>query len=93
MLLSFPDILRSDPAAEQDIRKSVDFMLSLEYNGNYPSSMGHADPQHRRPEEKELVQWCHGAPGNRNPGKPIEQPLAYIKSVHKVCKHGSFCEQ
>lgn len=64
MLLSFPDILRSDPAAEQDIRKSVDLMLSLEYNGNYPSAMDEADPHHRRPEEKELVHWCHGAPGN-----------------------------
>lgn len=64
MLLSFPDILRSDPTAEQDIRKSVDFMLSLEYNGNYPPAMDEADPHHRRPAEHELVHWCHGAPGN-----------------------------
>lgn len=64
MLLSFPDILRSDPTAEQDIRKSVDFMLSLEYNGNYPPAMDEADPHHCRPAEHELVHWCHGAPGN-----------------------------
>nr|XP_022291129.1 lanC-like protein 3 [Crassostrea virginica] len=63
MLLSFPEILKSDPAAEQDIRRTVDFMLSLEHDGNYPPAMDEADPRHRRPEEHELVHWCHGAPG------------------------------
>ncbi|XP_061193609.1 lanC-like protein 3 isoform X1 [Saccostrea echinata] len=63
MLLSFPEILKSDPAAEQDIHKSVDFMLSLEQNGNYPPAMDEVGPHHRRPEDQELVHWCHGAPG------------------------------
>ena len=72
MLLSFPEILKSDPAAEQDIRRTVDFMLSLEHDGNYPPAMDEADPRHRRPEEHELVHWCHGAPGkvNRCPELP-----------------------
>ncbi|XP_062608845.1 lanC-like protein 3 isoform X1 [Saccostrea cucullata] len=63
MLLSFPEILKSDPAAEQDIRKSVDFMLGLEQHGNYPPAMDEVGPHHRRPEDQELVHWCHGAPG------------------------------
>ncbi|KAL5009684.1 hypothetical protein ScPMuIL_011989 [Solemya velum] len=64
MLSSFPGFLKADPSAEQDIKQSVDFMLSLEQpNSNYPSSMEKAGDKHRRPEGEQLVHWCHGAPG------------------------------
>ena len=62
MLMSFPSLLQSDSAAEQIVRKAVDFMLSLEQdNFNYAPAMD--EVQRRRPEKEELVHWCHGAPG------------------------------
>ncbi|KAL5009687.1 hypothetical protein ScPMuIL_011992 [Solemya velum] len=64
MLLSFPEFLKSDPSAEQDIKQSVDFLLSLEQpNFNYPPAMDDVVDRNRRSENDELVHWCHGAPG------------------------------
>lgn len=63
MLLSCPDFLKSDPSAEQDVHLAVEFMLSLmQSNGNIAPAVD--EVKHRRPEEEELVHWCHGAPGN-----------------------------
>lgn len=61
MLLSFPSILKSNPAWEGVVKQSVDFLLSLEQNSNYPPAMD--EVSHKRPESEELVHWCHGAPG------------------------------
>ncbi|XP_041350633.1 lanC-like protein 3 [Gigantopelta aegis] len=62
-LLCFPDFLKVDPMAEQDIRHSVDFLLSLEQpNHNYAPAMDDVGTC-TRPESQELVHWCHGAPG------------------------------
>lgn len=63
MLLSFPDYLHSDPRAEQDIKASVDYMLSLQTrSGNFPCATDELGNR-ARPESDELVHWCHGAPG------------------------------
>lgn len=64
MLLSFPACLQSDPAAEQDVKASVDYLLSLQtQSGNFPSAMDELG-RRARSEADELVHWCHGAPGN-----------------------------
>ncbi|XP_078618101.1 lanC-like protein 3 isoform X1 [Branchiostoma floridae x Branchiostoma japonicum] len=61
ILLSFPDFLQANPDADRDVRGAVDYMLSVEREGNYPPA---TDEVHRpRPPEHELVHWCHGAPG------------------------------
>ncbi|XP_021933931.1 lanC-like protein 3 isoform X2 [Zootermopsis nevadensis] len=63
MLLSFPACLQSDPAAEQDVKASVDYLLSLQtQSGNFPSAMDELG-RRARSEADELVHWCHGAPG------------------------------
>lgn len=63
VLLSFPEFLQSQPAAENDVRGAVDFMLSLQQaNGNFPTAMDEVGSS-RRTESEELVHWCHGAPG------------------------------
>ena len=49
----------ADPSVENDIRASVDFVLSSEEdNGNYPPIA-----EEYRDDWNELVHWCHGAPG------------------------------
>ncbi|XP_076048997.1 lanC-like protein 3 isoform X2 [Oratosquilla oratoria] len=62
MMLSFPSWLSKRPEAQQLIRGSVDALLGLQTpEGNFPCAMDELDG--RRPEEEELVHWCHGAPG------------------------------
>jgi Lanthionine synthetase C-like protein len=64
MLLSCREFIATDKAAERDIRASVDFMLTLiQPNGNIPPAMDEVGPRNRRPDNEELVHWCHGAPG------------------------------
>ncbi|XP_013400405.1 lanC-like protein 3 [Lingula anatina] len=64
MLLSFPEFVKSDEAAAQDIKNSVDFLLSIKQpNGNYATAMDEVNGSYQRPESEELVHWCHGAPG------------------------------
>ena len=63
MLLCFPDILNTDPSFEEDVHRSVDFVLSLmQSNGNIPPGMDEVGKS-RRPASEELVHWCHGGPG------------------------------
>lgn len=62
ILISFKNFIETDQLAKQDIKKSIDILVSLQTeNGNFPSSMGS-----NRPESDELVHWCHGAPGILN---------------------------
>lgn len=62
MLLSFPEFVKKDPTVEKLVRESVEFVLSLEQsNHNYPAGLDEVTS--RRPDEEELVHWCHGAPG------------------------------
>lgn len=62
MLMCFPSFLKTNPDAEKTVRSGVDFMLSLEQdNFNYPPAMD--EVKRRRPDNEELVHWCHGAPG------------------------------
>lgn len=62
MLLSFPDYLDSYPEAERNVKGAVDFLLSLQTaSGNFPCAMD--EVVHQRPEQDELVHWCHGAAG------------------------------
>jgi Lanthionine synthetase C-like protein. len=64
MLLSFPAYLQSDPVAEQDVKSSVDYLLSLQSpSGNFPCAMDELGSR-ARPEADELVHWCHGAAGS-----------------------------
>lgn len=63
MLLSVPNFLATDAAAMQDVRQSVDYMLSImTSDGNFPAALDEIG-SHRRPASEELVHWCHGAPG------------------------------
>lgn len=64
MLLSFPAYLQSDLRAEQDVKASVDYLLSLQTrSGNFPCATDELRSR-ARSEADELVHWCHGAPGN-----------------------------
>lgn len=57
ILLCFPEALLSVRGAENDVRKSVDYVLSQQLtNGNFPAAFGETD-------REDLVHWCHGAPG------------------------------
>lgn len=59
MLLSFPSYLDRNPDAEQIVKNSVDFFLSLQTaSGNFPAAMDDVAD-----DSNELVHWCHGAPG------------------------------
>lgn len=62
MLLSFPSFLQKYPDAEQLIKQSVDYFLTLQLpSGNFPCAMDEVGTP--RSEAQELVHWCHGAPG------------------------------
>jgi hypothetical protein len=62
MLLHFQEFLQSDPAIDQDVHQTVDFMLGLmQNNGNFAPAMDEVGTP--RPEGEQLVHWCHGAPG------------------------------
>lgn len=59
MLLNFPEHIANRSDVEGLIHQSVDFVLSCETpNGNYPPVPGEC-----RPQEDELLHWCHGSPG------------------------------
>jgi len=61
--LSVPGYLQHNPSAESLVRSSVDFYLSLQTpDGNFPCAMDEL-AQNSRPQEDELIHWCHGAPG------------------------------
>lgn len=65
VLLCCEDYLSKSPDAEQDIKKCVDSILSLQTeNGNFPCALDEIDRRRRRDEEDQLVHWCHGAPGD-----------------------------
>lgn len=64
ILLSFPDYLNEHPEADLYVKRSVDFILSLQKeNGNFPTAMdeiSHLKPRH---DSQERIHWCHGASG------------------------------
>lgn len=61
-LMSVPDYLLTRPDASRDVRLTVDFILGVQQsNGNFPCAMDELGG--RRPEQEELIHWCHGAPG------------------------------
>eukprot|EP00090_Calanus_glacialis_P029255 TRINITY_DN46963_c0_g1_i1.p1 TRINITY_DN46963_c0_g1~~TRINITY_DN46963_c0_g1_i1.p1 ORF type:complete len:418 (-),score=115.98 TRINITY_DN46963_c0_g1_i1:187-1404(-) len=63
VLLSIPNYLISHPDAEQDVKNSVDFLLSIQTaEGNFPCAMDELGENARHPDD-DLVHWCHGAPG------------------------------
>lgn len=62
MLISFPKFAM-DSKVNELLKKSVDVLLSFQTpNGNFPCAMDEVGPN-SRPEQDELVHWCHGAPG------------------------------
>ena len=63
VLLSLPEYLAQRPQAEQDVKRSVQFLLDIQTrDGNFPCAMDELGDNARNPED-ELVHWCHGAPG------------------------------
>jgi len=63
MLLSFPGFLSAYPDYVADVKTSLDFLQNLETTqGNYPCAMDEIG-SNARPDEHDLVHWCHGAPG------------------------------
>jgi len=64
VLISFPQFIEKEQKARQDIKKCIDILISLQTtNGNFPCSMDELGSD-QRPEDDELVHWCHGAPGS-----------------------------
>lgn len=64
VLISFPQFIEKEQKARQDIKKCIDILVSFQTtNGNFPCSMDELGSD-QRPEDDELVHWCHGAPGN-----------------------------
>lgn len=59
-ILSVPGYLDSNPTHAQDVKLSIDYLLSLQdFEGNFPCALdelGTASPN-------KLVHWCHGAGG------------------------------
>jgi len=63
MLLSFPGFIAAYPDYIADVKSTLEFITNLETaNGNYPCAMDETGAD-KRPEEHDLVHWCHGAPG------------------------------
>lgn len=63
VLLSFNDFISNYPGAENDVKLSVDYLLSLQMpNGNFPCAIDEL-PYKLTNTDRELVHWCHGAPG------------------------------
>ncbi|RNA44226.1 lanC 3 [Brachionus plicatilis] len=64
ILLSYPEYLSEHPEADLYVKRSVDFILSLQkQNGNFPTAMdeiSHIKPRH---DSQERIHWCHGAGG------------------------------
>nr|XP_047908779.1 lanC-like protein 3 isoform X2 [Anser cygnoides] len=56
MLLSYYEYLQ--PADQELVWQSVDFLMDQEQNSNWPPELGETIER-----ENELVHWCHGAPG------------------------------
>lgn len=65
---SFPGWLQQHPDVATLLRQTVDAVAALQQpNGNFPCAMDEvtaAGSGGGRPQEDELVHWCHGAPGN-----------------------------
>ncbi|KAM9627422.1 lanC-like protein 3 isoform 2-T3 [Morphnus guianensis] len=57
MLLSYYEYLQ--PADQELVWQSVDFLMDQEQNSNWPPELGETIER-----ENELVHWCHGAPGS-----------------------------
>ena len=77
MLLGEIDLLRADPAAEAEVRQSVDYMMSLmQPSGNIAPDLGEALSGVRRDDKSELVHWCHGGPGELfNSSSKLEEKM------------------
>ncbi|GAB1605443.1 lanC-like protein 3 [Argonauta hians] len=63
-LLCTDNLFSTYPAAEADIKQSIEFLLSIEQpNSNYAPAMDEVNMINKRPLSEELIHWCHGAPG------------------------------
>lgn len=59
MLLSVPDYLACNYNVAEDVKTTIDYLLSLQdAEGNWPACLGELHLK-----KHELVHWCHGAPG------------------------------
>lgn len=58
-LISIPNFMKSDAEIEEDIKATVDYLLSLQDDeGNFPAASDET-----KQTSHILVHWCHGAPG------------------------------
>ncbi|XP_015373610.1 PREDICTED: lanC-like protein 3 homolog [Diuraphis noxia] len=63
VLISFPCFIEKDQKIMEDIKRSIDILISFQTtSGNFPCAMDELNSR-KRPEKDELVHWCHGAPG------------------------------
>ncbi|KAF2360518.1 Lanthionine synthetase C-like [Trinorchestia longiramus] len=63
VMLSFPEWLQRDAEVTSVLRQTVDGLAALQQaDGNFPCAMDEVGST-TRPQEDELVHWCHGAPG------------------------------
>uniref|UniRef100_A0A0A9XEN6 LanC-like protein 3 homolog n=2 Tax=Lygus hesperus TaxID=30085 RepID=A0A0A9XEN6_LYGHE len=63
MLLCCDSYLEKNKLAEQEIKKTVDYLLTLQTaGGNFPCDFGEIGAEATVVRD-ELVHWCHGAPG------------------------------
>ncbi|XP_022128595.2 lanC-like protein 3 [Pieris rapae] len=82
MLLTVPGYLEHDKSAAQDIKASIDYILSLQTTeGNWPCCMEEIGMA-----EHKLIHWCHGAPG-------IVYLMAKAYLVYKDQKYLNACKK
>ncbi|XP_055338178.1 lanC-like protein 3 homolog [Paramacrobiotus metropolitanus] len=82
MLLSFLPVLKQISGAEEDIKKSIDYLIGQhDKSGNFPPVFG----EKRLDPHDELVHWCHGAPG-------VIYMVAKAYMVYKDKKYLDVCE-
>lgn len=86
VLISFPCFIKKEPKAIQDIKKCIHLLISIQTsNGNFPTKIQELG-SNKRPEEDELVHWCHGAPGDLD---FITSTVLYILYFYlpNCCRH------
>ncbi|XP_055927362.1 lanC-like protein 3 isoform X2 [Argiope bruennichi] len=63
VLLGFPKFLQRYPDAESLIKRSIDWLLSVQCpSGNFPCALEEVTKP--KPESQDFIHWCHGAPGH-----------------------------
>ncbi|XP_076275831.1 lanC-like protein 3 isoform X1 [Rhynchophorus ferrugineus] len=81
-ILSVPGYLNENPENMHIVKESVDYLLSLQTDGNFPASTDEIGY------EAKLVHWCHGAPGVfylMAKAYLVFKDAKYLESCEKMC--------